>query len=150
MIQIFDDMHKHDMYELLAIRNCPDKVKFNGELNFLKEIDEHTDFNRCLGIDIGCYDSDIDKLKYPLKLTSVSFKGNYEDLNKPSYGDPDQGFGQRKRDINLDLDSILSKSIEYNYIVFEYSIFIFDKSIFSASLNKLSFFTIFGKFKFNS
>ena len=95
---------KHDMYELLAIWNCPDKVKFNGELNFLKEIDEHTDFNRCLGIDIGCYDSDIDKLKYPLKLTSISFKGNYEDLNKPSYGDPDQGFGQRERDISLDLD----------------------------------------------
>lgn len=29
---------KHDMYELLAIWNCPDKVKFNGELNFLKEM----------------------------------------------------------------------------------------------------------------
>ena len=83
---------KHDMYELLAIWNCPDEVKFNGEFNPLKEIDEHTDFNRCLGIAIGCYDDEVDKLKYPLKLTSVSFKGNYEDLNKPSYSDPDQGF----------------------------------------------------------
>ena len=43
-------------------------------------------------------------LFFALKLTSVSFKGNYEDLDKPSYGDPDQGFGQRKRDINIDLD----------------------------------------------
>ena len=92
---------KHDMYELLAIWNCPDKVKFNGEFNPLKEIDEHTDFNRSLGIDIGCYDYEIDKLKYPLKLTSGSFKGNYEDLNKPSYGDPDQGFYPRKRNKKL-------------------------------------------------
>ena len=88
---------KYDMYELLAIWNAPDKVKFNGEYNPLKEIDEHTDFNRNLGIDIGCYDEEIDKLKYPLKLISVSFKGSYEDLNKPSYGDLDQGAGERKR-----------------------------------------------------
>ncbi len=95
----------YDMYELLAIWNEPSKVKFNGEYNPLKEIDEHTDFNRCLGIDIGCYDEDIDKLKYPLKLVSVSFKETYEDLDKPSYGDPDQGFGERKRDsLNLDFE----------------------------------------------
>ena len=90
---------KYDMYELLAIWNCPDKVKFNGEFNPLKEIDEHTDFNRCLGIDIGCYDKDIDKLKYPLKLVSMEYNGEYEDLKKPSYGDPDQGFYRRERKI---------------------------------------------------
>jgi hypothetical protein len=63
----------------------------------MKEIDEHTDHNRGLGIDIGCYDEDILKLKYPLKLVSASFKGTYEDLDKPSFGDPDQGFFKRKR-----------------------------------------------------
>ena len=99
-----EGFHPLNVCPFVPIWNCPDKVKFNGEFNPLKEIDEHTDFNRCLGIAFGCYDDEVDKLKYPLKLTSVSFKGNYEDLDKPSYGDPDQGFGQRKRDINLDLD----------------------------------------------
>ena len=92
---------KYDMYELLAIWNCPDKVKFNGEFNPLKEIDEHTDFNRCLGVEIGCYDKDIDKLKYPLKLVSMEYNGEYEDLKKPSYGDPDQGFYRRERNKKL-------------------------------------------------
>ena len=40
---------------------------------------------------------EIDKLKYPLKLVSPSFKGCYEDLSKPSYGDPNQGFGSTRR-----------------------------------------------------
>lgn len=88
---------KYDMYELLAIWNEPSKVKFNGEYIPLKEIDEHTDFNREIGINIGCYDTDINKLKYPLKLVSVSFKGSYEDLDTHSYGDPVQGFYETKR-----------------------------------------------------
>ena len=87
---------KYDMYELLAIWNAPDKVKFNGEYNPLKEIDKYTDFNRSIGIDIGCYDNEIDKLEFPLKLVSPLFKGKYEDIKKPSYGDPDQGFGERR------------------------------------------------------
>ena len=88
---------KYDMYELLAFWNGCD-VKFNGdEKPLLKEIDEFTNGNRILGIDIGCYDEQIDKLKYPLKLVSPSYNGTYEDLNKPSYGDPDQGFFERSR-----------------------------------------------------
>lgn len=87
----------YDMYELLAIWNKPNKVKFNGNYNPLKEIDEHTDFNRGIGIGIGCYDEDIDKLKFPLKLVSVSFKGTYEDLDVPSYGVQIKGFYQVKR-----------------------------------------------------
>lgn len=87
---------KYDMYELLAFWNTPDKVKFNGEFPLLKEIDEYTDFNRSIGIDIGCYNEEIDKLEFPLKLVSPSFKGKYEDVEKPSYGDPDQGFGERR------------------------------------------------------
>lgn len=66
----------------------------------MKEIDEYTNKNRNVGIDIGCYDDEIDKLKYPLKLVSASFKGCYEDLTKPSYSDPNQGFGQTKRKEN--------------------------------------------------
>jgi hypothetical protein len=63
----------------------------------MKEIDNYTDDNRGLGINVGCYDQDILKLKYPLKLVSASFKGTYEDLDNPSFGDPDQGFWSRKR-----------------------------------------------------
>ena len=88
---------KYDMYELLAFWNGADDLKFDGERPLMKEIDEHTDTNRDKGIYIGCDDNEIDKLKYPLKLVSASFKGTYEDLSNPSYGDPDQGFFSRKR-----------------------------------------------------
>lgn len=92
-----DGEPKYDMYELLAFWNKAEGLKYEGEFPLMKEIDEHTDHNRGLGIDIGCYDEDILKLKYPLKLVSASFKGTYEDLDKPSFGDPDQGFFKRKR-----------------------------------------------------
>jgi hypothetical protein len=92
-----DGEPKYDMYELLAFWNKLEGLKFDGDYPLMKEIDEDTDHNRGLGIDVGCYDADILKLKYPLKLVSLSFKGTYEDLDKPSFGDPDQGWGERKR-----------------------------------------------------
>lgn len=92
-----DGKPKYDMYELQAFWNVPDKVIYDGEFPMLKEIDEYTDKNRNKGIDIGCYDQEILKLKYPLKLVSSSFKGSYEDLEDCSLGDPDQGFFSRKR-----------------------------------------------------
>jgi len=92
-----DGQPKYDMYELLAFWNKADNLKFEGEYPRMKEIDEHTDRNRSKGIDIGCYDEDILKLKYPLKLVSASFKGTYEDLETCSLGDPDQGFFTRRR-----------------------------------------------------
>ena len=88
---------KYDMYELLACWNAPEKCLFKHKIEHMKEIDNYTDKNRSVGISIGCYDNEINKLKYPLKLVSQSFKGTYEDLVKPSYGDPDQGFFRRKR-----------------------------------------------------
>lgn len=93
-----DDTPKYDMYELLAFWNSVDNLKWNGDTKpLMKEIDEHTDHNRCLGIGIGCYDHEILLLKYPLKLVSLSYKGDYESCVEPSLGDPDQGFYQRKR-----------------------------------------------------
>ncbi len=93
---------KHDMYELLAFWNKPNEVKYDGDFPVMKEIDSYTDDNRGVGINIGCYDYDILSLKYPLKLVSPSFKGTYEDLTNCSLGDPDQGWGSRKRKkINL-------------------------------------------------
>ena len=47
---------------------------------------------RCMGIDIGCYDKQVDALEYPLKLVSVSYDGTYEDCKDVSYNDPEQGF----------------------------------------------------------
>jgi hypothetical protein len=92
-----DGEPKYDMYELLAFWNKAYGLKFEGEYPLMKEIDNHTDSNRSKGINIGCYDTEIASLKYPLKLVSPSFKGTYEDLDKPSFGDPDQGFYSRKR-----------------------------------------------------
>jgi hypothetical protein len=91
-----DGQPKHDMYEILAFWNFDktgNELQYEGEfLPAMKEIDKDTRHNRGLGIEIGCYDNQIDRLKYPLKLVSASYKGSYEDLEMRSYGDPNQGF----------------------------------------------------------
>ena len=98
-----DGTPKYDMYELLAFWNADreynylrgitvkDQLMWNGNFPALKEIDEYTNKNRHLGIAIGCYDGQMDKLKYPLKLVSASYKGTYEDCEGRSYRDPNQG-----------------------------------------------------------
>lgn len=58
---------------------------------YLKTQDEFTDNNRSIGIAIGCYFDEINKLKYPLKIVSLSYKGDYESLLSMSYSDPNQG-----------------------------------------------------------
>lgn len=92
-----DGEPKYDMYELLAFWNKAEGLKYECDFPLMKEIDIFTDDNRGLGIGIGCYDNQISKLKYPLKLVSASFNGTYEDLDTCSFGDPDQGFFSRKR-----------------------------------------------------
>lgn len=105
-----DGNPKYDMYELLAFWNADAEVPFSdgetirsvlrydGEFPLLKEIDQYTDKNRSIGIDIGCYDKEIDKLKYPLKLVSASYSGTYEECDGRSYGDPNQGWTPLYRD----------------------------------------------------
>jgi len=93
----WDGSPKYDMYELLAFWNNAKNLKYDGEYPVMKEVDDYTDYNRSKGIDIGCYDEQLLKLKYPLKLVSCSFKGAYEDLQTCSLRDPDQGFFPRKR-----------------------------------------------------
>ena len=101
-----DGSEKYDMYELLAFWNADmpykdglvrDYLKYDGEFPLMKEIGEYTDDNRIIGIDIGCYDHDINKLKYPLKLVSPQYNGTYEQCRGKSYGDPDQGFYETYR-----------------------------------------------------
>lgn len=104
-----DGSPKYDLYELLAFWNkdrpyyrlyfhgagktVEDNLHYNGDFPNLKEIDKFTDANRSIGIDIGCYDRQIDKLKYPLKLVSVSYAKNhtYEDCPYKSFS-TEQGF----------------------------------------------------------
>ena len=87
-----------DLYGILAYWNKCDGMTYDGEEypSTMKDILERgktlLQSNRCKGIDIGCYDEQIDKLKYPLKLVSASYKGTYEECDMRSYGDPEQGF----------------------------------------------------------
>lgn len=94
----------YDLYGLLAWWNKEDKkltLSYDdrfGEpmstLGFLIFGKTYSYENRGEGIDIGCYDEQIDRLKYPLKLVSVSYKGTYEDCKGRSYGDLNQGFSK--------------------------------------------------------
>lgn len=95
----YDDTKENaDLYGILAYWNKCDGMIYDGEEypSTMKDILERgktcLQSNRCQGIDIGCYDEDIDKLKYPLKLVSASYKGTYEECDMRSYGDPEQGF----------------------------------------------------------
>lgn len=87
---------KYDMFELLAFWNAEgedrEKLLYDGEFPLMKEIDQYTNKNRTIGINMGSYDYEVDTLKYPLKLVSASYKGTYEDCEGRSYSDPNQGF----------------------------------------------------------
>lgn len=92
---------KYDMYELLSFWNYDhpykdgrviDYLKFDGDFPNMKEMDKYTDHNRLIGINIGCYDEQIDLLKFPLKLVSIDCTDTYESCEGKSYGDPEQGF----------------------------------------------------------
>lgn len=87
-----------DLYGILAYWNKCDGMIYDGEEypSTMEDILERgkTCFpnNRRKGIAIGCYDEQIDRLKYPLKLVSIEYEGTYEDCKMRSYGDPEQGF----------------------------------------------------------
>lgn len=68
----------HDAYALLAKWNCPEKCCGDE------------DKDRSIGIDIGCYDEQMAKLKYPLKFAE-SDGYTYEEL-EPAESCPDQGY----------------------------------------------------------
>lgn len=87
-----------DLYGILAYWNKCDEMIYDGEEypSTMKDILErgktYLPNNRYKGIGIGCYDEQIDRLKYPLKLVSIEYEGTYEDCEMRSYGDPEQGF----------------------------------------------------------
>ena len=87
-----------DLYGILAYWSKCDGMIFDGDEypstmeDILKRGHTCNQENRCKGINIGCYDDDINKLKYPLKLVSASYNGTYEECDGKSYNDPNQGF----------------------------------------------------------
>ena len=98
-----------DLYGILAWWNAPEKLDFLVPYDVpdddLEEAERRRpktmydimlrgccDDNRHTGIEIGCYDRQVDKLKYPLKLVSASYKKTYENCKGRSYDDPEQGF----------------------------------------------------------
>ena len=93
-----DTREKADLYGILAYWNKCEGMIFDGEEypstmeDILKRGKTCLQDNRCKGIDIGCYDKQIDELRYPLKLVSESYQGTYEECDMRSYGDPEQGF----------------------------------------------------------
>lgn len=94
----YDTDNEADLYGILAYWNKCEGMDYDGDEypSTMKDILErgktNEQENRCKGIRIGCYDKDVDKLKYPLKLVSLSYKGTYEECKEKSYSDPDQGF----------------------------------------------------------
>ena len=95
----YDDTKPNaDLYGILAYWNKCKGMQYEGDEypSTMKDILERGNTclqnNRSKGIDIGCYDDDVDRLRYPLKLVSVSYKGTYEECPGISYSDPNQGF----------------------------------------------------------
>ena len=92
------EMPTSDLYGILAYWNHCDDMNYEGDeypetmTDIIMRGNTCLQENRCKGIDIGCYDEQINKLKYPLKLVSMEYEGNYEDCENVSYGDPSQGF----------------------------------------------------------
>lgn len=93
-----DTKETADLYGILAYWNKCDGMIFDGEEypssmeDILKRGNTCLQVNRCKGINIGCYDEQVDELKYPLKLVSIEYEGTYEECDMRSYGDPEQGF----------------------------------------------------------
>jgi len=89
--------HMADLYGILAYWNkCPGMIYDGAEYpstiqDILIRGNTCLQENRNKGIEIGCYDEDIAKLKFPLKLVSASYQGSYEECTGRSYGDPEQG-----------------------------------------------------------
>lgn len=95
----YDDTKENaDLYGILAYWNKCDGMMFDREEypssmeDIIKRGNTCLQNNRRKGIDIGCYDEQVDKLKYPLKLVSIEYKGTYEECDMKSYDDPAQGF----------------------------------------------------------
>lgn len=109
----------NDLYGILAWWNNVEGLVYIQKkpetmIEILKYGETDLQENRTKGISIGCYDKDVDKLKYPLKLVSRSCKDTYETCYARSYGDPNQGFDRYKwtdRDYRVYKEKIIKSEI---------------------------------------
>lgn len=89
--------HMADLYGIIAYWNKSEGMIYDGDEypstmeDILNRGNTCLQENRCKGIEIGCDDKDIFRLKYPLKLVSASYHGTYEECEGKSYRDPEQG-----------------------------------------------------------
>ena len=88
----YDDTKENaDLYGILAYWNKCDGMIFDGDEypstmeDILNRGNTCLQNNRCKGIYLN-------RIKYPLKLVSASYKGTYEECNGVSVNDPNQGF----------------------------------------------------------
>ena len=93
-----------DFYELLALWNSAELV--DAAVNLLGFDEEEarvkfmggafTRFARNVGIRIGCYDDDMVRLQYPLRVVPIeNASASYKTVQGISVGDPNQGFYAR-------------------------------------------------------
>lgn len=90
-----------DVYELVALWNSAELVDVAVNLLGLDEEEARvkfmggafTRFARNVGIRIGCYDDDMVRLQYPLRVVPIeNASASYETVGGVSVGDPNQGF----------------------------------------------------------
>lgn len=106
---------EHDLYGILAWWN---KDKFDGNMRYILEnVNTCNQTLRRKGIDIGCYDYQISKLRFPLKLVSANYRGTYESCDMVSYGDPNQGFFKAYWDRGIEYGMHSETYREYYYHV---------------------------------
>ena len=99
-----DNGEVYDLYELLAVWNIDHfRLHLSNPESFSKTTGQKmddggqdTDYNRYKGITYGCYDRDINRLEFPLKIVSPAADLEYEQVKGKSYGDPEQGFVRYK------------------------------------------------------
>lgn len=93
-----------DVYELVALWNSAELVDVAVNLLGLDEEEARvkfmggafTRFARNVGIRIGCYDDDMVRLQYPLRVVPIeNDSASYETVGGVSVGDPNQGFYAR-------------------------------------------------------
>lgn len=96
-----------DVYELLALWNSSElrDALIGGtgmceeEVNVKGVDDVWTPFTRMVGIRVGCYDEDMLRLDWPLRIVPAeNGDSTYENVEGVSVGDPNQGFYARAWD----------------------------------------------------
>lgn len=111
-----------NIYHIIAFMNLDaavdgkplrDILAYKGIDHFPHTIEEIVKYGcdaRHYGIEIACYDADMNRLTFPLKLVSEKFKGTYEDCDSISFSDPNQGFFHTYHDHREELED----SIDYD------------------------------------